>query len=325
MVVAGSDQHRLPNRQRALSAWASGRMSALVLWTAAFAVIASVATASAADRPAAPRGQLVLAGDYSTHRLALIDDQGEMIWQHEIRDIHDAWRLPNGNILFQTDWQHVIEQQPDGKVVWQYDARQGPGNRERPVEIHAFQRLPNGRTMIAESGPARILEIAADGSVQATVPLTVERPDPHRDTRLVRKLDTGHYLVAHEGDGAVREYDPKGTVVWEYHVGTPVYSAERLENGNTLIGSGGGHSVLEVSPEKKVVWSIGEQDLPGHRLAWVTMVERLPNGNTFVVNCHAGPEQPQLLEVTPDKQVVWSFHDFERFGNSLPVARLLKP
>jgi ecotin len=50
------------------------------------------------------------------------------------------------------------------------------------------------------------------------------------------------------------------------------------------------------------------------------MVDRLPNGNTWIVNCHAGPENPQILEVTPDKKVVWSFKDFERFGNALPVA-----
>ena len=41
-------------------------------------------------------------------------------------------------------------------------------------------------------------------------------PDPHRDTRMVRKLDSGNYLVCHEGDGCVREYDAAGKVVWEY-------------------------------------------------------------------------------------------------------------
>ena len=41
-----------------------------------------------------------------------------------------------------------------------------------------------------------------------------------------------------------------------------------------------------------------------------------------MVNCHAGPANPQILEVTPDKRIVWSFKDFERFGNALPVAVL---
>ncbi|MFN9593785.1 MAG: hypothetical protein ACK56G_13915, partial [Pirellulaceae bacterium] len=67
-------------------------------------------------------------------------------------------------------------------------------------------------------------------------------------------------------------------------------------------------------------WEVGEKELPGIRLAWVTMVERLPNGNTWIVNCHAGPDQPQIIEVTKEKKVVWTFRDFDRFGNALPVA-----
>jgi hypothetical protein len=81
--------------------------------------------------------------------------------------------------------------------------------------------------------------------------------------------------------------------------------------------------VIEVDPAGKIVWSVGEKDLPGITLAWVTMVERLPSGNTVIVNCHAGPDNPQIIEVTPSGQVVWTFKDFERFGNSMPVARVL--
>jgi outer membrane protein assembly factor BamB len=139
----------------------------------------------------------------------------------------------------------------------------------------------------------------------------------------VRKLDNGHYLVAHESDHAVKEYDADGRIVWEYKVGSKVYSALRLANGNTLIGAGDGHRVLEVDKSGKTVWSVEEKDLPGITLAWVTMVERLPSGNTFIVNCHAGPNNPQLIEVTAEKKVVWAFKDFKRFGNSLPVARIV--
>jgi hypothetical protein len=78
--------------------------------------------------------------------------------------------------------------------------------------------------------------------------------------------------------------------------------------------------VIEVSPDKKIVWEVAEKELPGVQLAWITMVDRLPNGNTWIVNCHAGPDNPQVLEVSPEKKIVWSFKDFERFGNALPVA-----
>jgi hypothetical protein len=58
-------------------------------------------------------------------------------------------------------------------------------------------------------------------------------------------------------------------------------------------------------------------------LAWVTTLHALPNGNIIVGNCHAGPENPQLFEVTRDKKVVWTFRDFNTFGNSLASAHVL--
>jgi len=271
------------------------------------------------------RPRKVLIGDYSTKTLAVVNEKGDIEWQTPIRNIHDAWKLPNGNILTQTDWNEIVELAPDKKVVWKYDAAKQNGNAGKPVEVHAFQRLSNGNTMLVESGPARIIEVDADGKIQKQVALKVEHPNPHTDTRLARKLDNGNYLVAHEGDNkVVREYDGDGKVVWEYKTGTKVYSALRLKNGNTLIGTGDGHRVIEVDTDGKTIWSVEEKELPGITLAWITMVERLANGNTLIVNCHGGESNPQLIEVDPSKKVVWTFKDFRRFGNSLPVARIIE-
>ena len=49
----------------------------------------------------------------------------------------------------------------------------------------------------------------------------------------------------------------------------------------------------------------------------------LPSGNILIGNCHAGSENPQLIEVTRAKQVVWQFRDFERFGNALTNSQIL--
>lgn len=282
-------------------------------------------------------GRRILAGDDSTQRLAIIAADGAVEWEIKVSAIHDAEILPNGNILLQQGWTRVQEVTPDKQVVWEYDAaKANPGQR---VEVHAFQRLPGGLTMIAESGPARIIEVDKKGVVRREVKLKVDHPNAHSDTRLVRKLPNSHYLVAHEADGRVREYDRNGKVVWEYDVplfgkerkgghgpeafGNSVFSATRLRNGHTLIGSGNGHSVLEVDRTGKIVWKVEQNDLPGITLAWVTRVERLPSGNTLIGNCHAGPDNPQLIEVTPDRKVVWSWKDFTHFGNSTPVVAVL--
>ena len=82
--------------------------------------------------------------------------------------------------------------------------------------------------------------------------------------------------------------------------------------------------MIEVTPAKEVVWRLQQDELPGIRLAWVTTLEVLPNGNYVIGNCHAGPGQPLLVEVNPaTKEVVWTFDRFETFGNSVPNSQLL--
>jgi hypothetical protein len=49
----------------------------------------------------------------------------------------------------------------------------------------------------------------------------------------------------------------------------------------------------------------------------------LPGGNIIIGNTHAGPENPQLIEVTRDKKVVWTFRDFNNFGNNLVAAQVV--
>jgi hypothetical protein len=260
------------------------------------------------------------AGDYEKKIAGLwrTDSRGGgFIWKIAINNIHDAQSLPDDHWLIQTDFSNVIELDASGKEVWRYESNL---SKQQPVEIHAFRRLPNGNTMIAESGPGRIIEVNRNLEVVREIKLKLQNPDPHRDTRLVRPTPTGSFLVAHEGDKMIREYAPSGEVVWEYPINTQVYSAERLANGNTLIGTGSGHSVVEVTPEGTVAWQVGENDLNGAKLAWVTMVHRLPNGNTWIVNCHAGREQPQIIEINSEKAIVFKFNDFETFGNALPVA-----
>ena len=282
----------------------------------------------------------VIAADGSKRTLASIAPDGRVEWKLPVGQIHDLHLLPDGHILYQDGWTRIVELDGSRKPIWDYNAKRN-GNAGRTVEVHAFQRLPDGTTMIVESGPARIIEVDRDGNLQHEIPLTVNTRSAHSDTRNARKTAAGTYLVAHEKDGVIREYDAKGTVIWEFDVplfdkpkkgghgpeafGDQAYSAVRLANGNTLVGTGNGHSVLEVTPEKEIVWKIEQHDLPDITLAWVTQVSRLPNGNTLLVNCHAGPDNPQIIEVTPEKQVVWTFKDFTTFGNSLPVAVVLDP
>ena len=277
-----------------------------------------------------------------TGKLAIVDREGAIEWEMPWGGIHDIHALSSGNIMVQEGAARVVEIDRETKeVVWRYDSTQANGNAGKRVEVHAFQPLEGGRVMIAESGPARIIEVDREGALLSETKLKVDRPHPHTDTRLVRKIAADRYLVCHEGDGFVREYQQgTGEVVWEYDVplfgrdgkgghgaeafGDKCFCALRLENGNTLGATGNGHSVIEVTPAKEVVWHLHQDELPGIRLAWVTTLEVLSNGNYVIGNCHAGPGQPLLVEVDPEtKEVVWTFDHFDTFGNSVPNTQLL--
>ncbi len=270
-------------------------------------------------------------------KISILKANGEVEWQIDNPFVvHDMQVLPNGNILYQSDPKTLVEVTLKKEVVWKYTCKPKPGYNGA-IEVHGFQRLKNGLTMIAETGNLRIIEVDKEGNIQKEVPITVDTPNSHRDTRRVRKLDNGHYLACHEGDGVVREYDDKGTVVWSYKLdlggrerspghdghGTEVFNAVRLKNGNTLIAGGNNNRVLEVDKEGKVVWSVDYNELPGIRLYWVTGLQVLPNGNIIIGNTHAGPDNPQLIEITHDKKVVWTLKNWDTFGNDLCAALVL--
>ncbi len=279
----------------------------------------------------------VLAAENARH-IAIINEKGEVEWEvaNKAPEVHDIQMLPNGNVLFQTSYTTVVEMNHDKQVVWQHESKPKAGYTGR-VEIHSYQRLTSGLTLIAESGNTRLIEVDKDDKIVKEIPLTVANPSSHRDTRMVRKLDNGHYLVCHEGDGKVREYDADGKVVWTYAMelgegpvtegheghGINVFGAIRLPNGNTMIAGGNNNRIFEVSPAGKIVWSIEQNELPGITLTWTTTLHLLPNGNLIFGNAHAGPNNPQLVEVTRDKKVVWTFKDITNFGNNLVAAQVL--
>ena len=226
-------------------------------------------------------------------RLAVIDADGSISWEMPWGGIHDIHVLDNGHILTREGRAAVVEIDPETKkVVWKYDSAKQNGNAGKRIEVHAFERLADGTTMIAESGAGRIIEVDRDGKLTREISLVLDHPNAHSDTRLARVTDSNSYLVAHEADGKVREYDRgSGRVVWEYEVpmfgksaknghgpeafGNRLFAALRLKNGNTLVATGNGHSVIEVTPEKKIVWQIHQEDLPGIQIGRASCRERV--------------------------------------------------
>ena len=278
---------------------------------------------------AAQAERLVLVGaSYGKNILAICTEKGDPIWQYKTEGPkrghtghHDVHLLPNGNILFHDTWTSVKEITLDKKIVWEYDCATSNGNQGKRVDVHAFARLKNGNTVIIESGVGRIIEVDKEGKLVHQFPL---KKGGTQSTRWVRKTPKNTWLVCSENPGVVTEYDNEGKVVWDYLIKTRVYGAIRLKNGNTLIASGSGNSIVEVNPKKEVVWEVkGKVPDTEIQLKWMTCLQEEANGNYIVGNCHAGPDNPQIFEITKDKKVVWEYNEFDLVGNGLACWQVL--
>ncbi len=255
------------------------------------------------------KGRRFACADYSQGKIFFVSPEGAVEWEYRAPSCNDLWVLANGNLLFNTG--HGVQEVTRAKqVVFNYESKS---------EIYACQRLANGNTFIGECTAGRLLEVAPDGRVVKQVRLLPEGQDGgHLYMRNARVLANGHYLVAHYGQQVVREYDADGKTVAEFSAPGGPHSTARLPNGHTLIACGdsapGANKFIEVDRAGKVVWSLGAEELPGISLKFMTGFHRLPNGNTVMSNWlghgHLG-KAPHLIEVTPDKRVVWTFADHE--------------
>ena len=191
----------------------------------------------------------------------------------------------------------------DGKPLWSYPA----GTRDGFV-------LPNGNIMLTEAGAKpRLLEVTRDGKIAVEVPLQCQNANAHMESRMARKLPNGNYLVPQLFDRVVREYTPKGEVVWEFK--TPdapkdcwPFTAIRIPNGNTIVTLTHGNKVVEVDPAGKIVWECSNADLPD-TFKDPCGAQWLPNGNIVVTSYAAKGDAIKLFEINREKKIVWSRQD----------------
>ena len=232
--------------------------------------------------------------------------------------------LSNGNIVFSRQF-GASEITRDKKIVWKYDAPPG-------TEIHTAYPIDAARVLIMQNGnPAKLMVIhKVDNKVEKEFTLETRSTNTHGQFRHVRMTQTGTFLVAHMDLGKVVEYDQKGNQLWSVPAPS-AWAAVRLKNGNTLI-SGNQHGyVREVNPKGEIVWEINKDDLPGIPLYTVQEASRLANGNTLINNWVGSvpladwPNVVQLIEVTPEKKVVWALRDWTFLGPASSTQLLDEP
>ncbi|MGK0187213.1 MAG: outer membrane protein assembly factor BamB [Verrucomicrobiales bacterium] len=249
------------------------------------------------------------------NKAVIFDESGAVEWKFEL-PASDGWVLENGNVVIAVypckDYPNggVVEVERDSKkVIFSYQGTQ--------KEVSTAQKLADGTYLVAELGDSpQAVVVDSEGKVLNTMPLACQKENAHMQTRMLRALPNGNYIAPHLFDFAVKEYEPEtGKVVRTFATDDRgrekrdwPFTAIRLASGNTVIGCTNGNRVIEIDGEGKIVWSVDNDDLGENLIADACGVQRLPNGNTVITSYHGGgPDKVKLIEVTPEKKVVWRF------------------
>jgi hypothetical protein len=226
----------------------------------------------------------------------------------EMEELGAATMRSNGNIVFCRKI-GASEVTPDKKIIWNMDAPKG-------TEIHSIQPIGQDHVLVtinANPTGKLLLINTTTGNTEKEYTFPVLNPgaNPHIQFRRVRQTDEGTFLAAHLRDQKVVEYDANFKEIWSYACNYP-WDAVRLKNGNTLITTDD-HTVREVNKQGVTVWQFSQEDAPEYKFIIFQEACRLENGNTLICNwcphkldAKFWPGTVQLLEVTPNKKVVWA-------------------
>jgi hypothetical protein len=267
-------------------------------------------------------------------RIVEVNMLGEMVWQYMLPDDlqqytgwgFDVELLPNNNVLFLLPRNGVYEINRDGTVVWSY--------KDTKVS-HDADRLPNGNTLINFGGndtkeDAQVKEVNPSGQVVWSwhakdvfdiEPYASIQKEGWTHANAVERLPNGNTLVDLRNFNITVEVNPEGKIVWQYDwtkLGANPHEPTLLPNGNLLI-SLSPHPWQEVEIDRitgKVVWQYTWiPDRMGQ--GGLRDADRLPNGNTLV---NAGNK---IVEITPDKEVVWQLRVQGLRGEIMTLGRQL--
>ena len=302
----------------------ANKLPRLMNLTAGFtfaALVMVIGSVSHADEPI--RHSFLGVG--KANQVVIVGEDNQIKWKYGV-PASDGWVLPNGHVLLAL---YGTAEFPNGgilqvdpktdEVIFQYKGQQKETSTVLPVAGDQY--------LVTELGPEpRAVVVNREGEIVKKTILDCQKQNFHMQTRMLRVLPNGNYLVPHLLDFAVKEYDPNtGKVLKSFPTDDRgrekrdwPFTAIRLENGNTLIGCTNGNRVIEVDGDGKIVWSVDNDDLGEPLIDDACGIQRLPNGNTVISSYHASGDRVKLLEVTPEKKVVWrysgmsaGFHHFQ--------------
>jgi hypothetical protein len=255
----------------------------------------------------------ILTSGHGFQKIVLLDENKQISWEYPVKgQCNDLSMLSDSTILFSDVFSAKLINFKK-EILWEYKGAAG-------TEIQSASPLKDNCFLVMQNGnPAKLFEISRSGEITKELIIPTNDSNPHAQFRNIRKTQEGNYLIGYFHGDKVCEFSGSGKLLHTFTLpeNSNVYSAVRLENGNTLIACGDAHQLIEINKKNEIVWSIKENDLPGHPLRFVAGVQRLRNGNTVICNWGGHghkKQQAQIIEVTPDKKVVYEINDWVNLG-----------
>ncbi len=273
--------------------------------------------------------------------LVKLDKDSHVLWKYAERCHHDVDVAENGTIY--TLVNEIVEKVPPALayiptpcMVDHVDVLTPEGQRIKRIPLlEAFLDSPYTALFgkLERAGMAR--GTASSGNRMAFYMDDVQRRDVLHTNAvkvLSRKLapkfplfKAGQILVSARHLDALGVLDPDSRkIVWAAHgPWRAQHDPTFLDNGHLLLFdnlySQRGSRVLEYDPQTQAFPWIYPGETGKQFLSEVRgMCQRLPNGNTLIVNSQAG----EAFEVTPDREVVWTcsynFAEFYRVRRYTP-------
>lgn len=232
---------------------------------------------------------------------------GKVTWQWTMPgsgEYGDVSMLKDGNIVFSRGTAGASVISPDKQLLWTYKTRGGD------AQVHTSQPIGPDKVFICENGAPLLLSVWnwKTNTKLWEKPIPTISGNTHGQMRHSRFLANGHLLLATMSTAGMVEYDTAGMKpVWKC-TAKSVWAAVRLPSGNTLWSGNGGGTVTEVNDKGDTVWQIKKDEFKttaGFSFATTQEAMRLKNGNTIINNWQGATGEPQIVEVTPDKKIVW--------------------
>ena len=241
--------------------------------------------------------------------LVRLDAQSRPVWTYRQNVHHTIWREPSGGFWVLTRelrpaadlgredefWDNFVEQlSPEGRLLRRISLVEA---LRRSSYAPILTRLPPFPDVLHTNS----LQVF-DGSLAAVSPLfrrgNILLSMRHIDLLAILDPDAGKIVWALTGQ-------------WRLQHSAWLLPTERMLLFDNFGAPGGTSRVLEVDPfTQQIVWSFAGRPGEGLFSETVGAVQRLPGGNTLVVESNFG----RALEVTPDGRIAWEWINPNRAG-----------